>query len=56
MEDVYGPIINQLWCDDNGFTCNLLGSQFGRLFKGTRLLGQEVIYVTVLTDQPGANI
>jgi hypothetical protein len=40
------PVINHLQLGFSMFTCNFLGSQFGRLvFKQTLLFGQEVCYM-----------
>jgi len=51
------PVIYELWLDFCAFICNLLGNQFGRLlFKQHRLFSQELMHVTDLANQPGANI
>lgn len=51
------PVINELRFYVSAFTSHLLCRLSGRLlFKQKSLFGQEVIYVTDLADQPGANI
>jgi len=51
------PVIYQLRRDFFAYISNLLGNHFGRLlFKHYRLFSQELIHVTVLANEPLANI